>query len=65
MNEQERPEMVTDDMLEYLDSLREPGAANMFGSWRFVRGKFCLSRRDAKAVVQYWMQTFGERVAND
>ena len=65
MTESQRPEVVTDDMLEYLDSLRESGAINMFGAGSYVQEEFCLSRRDAKTVVLYWMQTFDERIAND
>jgi hypothetical protein len=55
-----RPEIVTDDMLEYLDSLRESGATNMFGARPYVQRLFSLSKSDAGTVLSYWMQTFGK-----
>lgn len=56
-----RPAIVTDDMLEYLDELRESAATNMFGAARYVANAFDLSDQDARTVLSYWMRTFGER----
>ena len=61
MAEIEQPECVTEDMLYYLDLLRDSGATNMFGAAPYVRKEFGLSKRDAQAVLSYWMKTFGER----
>ena len=55
-----RPEIVTDELLEYLDDLRESGVTNMFGAGPYVEEEFGMDRRDAGVVVQYWMSTFGE-----
>lgn len=49
------------EILEYLDHLRESGATNMFGAGPYVQEEFGLDRREAKAAVMEWMETFGER----
>ena len=55
-----RPEGITDNHLKYLDSLRASGATNMFGAGSYVEEAFDVSRIEAKAIVLYWMATFGE-----
>lgn len=57
----ERPEICADEMLEFLDELRESGVTNMFGASPYLREAFDLSRADASAVLVYWMHTFSER----
>ena len=56
-----RPDFVTDEMLEYLDDLRESGVTNMFGAAPYVAAAFGLSRSESRAVHTYWMETFAER----
>jgi hypothetical protein len=64
-NNIERPEIVTDDHLEYLDWLREDGATNMYGSRPYLMREFPeLNKNDAMTVLQYWMDSFGERHPN-
>ena len=58
----ERPEKMTDEHLEYLDGLRESGVTNMFGAASYLRDYYPeLSKQDARAILTYWMKTFGER----
>ena len=57
----DKPEIVTDDHLEYLDDLRESGATNMFGAAPYLEDEFALSRKDARTVLVYWMESFTER----
>ncbi len=57
----ERPEVCTDEMLTYLDELRESGIINMWGAASFVQNAFDMAAKDAKAVLFYWMHTFSER----
>ena len=57
----ERPEIVEDGMLMFLDSLRESGTVNMFDTGFDLRVAFGLGRIDARAVLLYWMKTFGKR----
>ena len=55
----ERPDIVTDEMLEYLDDLRESGETNMYGAGSYLRMEYGLEKADAKQVLSYWMRTFG------
>ena len=57
----ERPAIVTDEYLEYLDALRESGATNMYGAVPYLTDEFDLSRLDASATLAYWMKSFSER----
>ena len=54
------PEFVQ-KVFEYLDFLRETGAANMFGAAPFVADEFDLDKRDARKFLTKWMETYGER----
>lgn len=56
----QRPEICTDAMLQFLDSLRESGAINMFGARPYVESTFGLSKKDAGEVLSYWMKSFGQ-----
>jgi hypothetical protein len=58
----DKPEFVTDDMLEYLDDLRESGITNMFGARPYIEDEFPdLTSKEAGEVLIYWMYTFSER----
>lgn len=58
----ERPKHVTEEQLVYLDVLRESGVVNMFGAAPYVQDEFPeLTKDEARKVLTYWMQTFGER----
>jgi hypothetical protein len=49
-------------MLEDLDALRLVGVTNMFGAEPYLQTDFPeLSRKQARAVLVYWMKTFSER----
>lgn len=56
-----RPEVATDDVLEYLDELRESGVTNMFGAGPYIEATFGYDRKEAKDALLYWMHTFSER----
>jgi len=58
----ERPAVVTDEHLEFLDRLRDSGETNMFGAIPYIRCEFAgLSRKAAGDVLAYWMKSFDER----
>jgi hypothetical protein len=58
----EKPEFVTEEMLEFLDDLRESGVTNMFGARPYVEREFPeLTTEQAKKVLIYWMESFSER----
>lgn len=51
-----------EDYLNYLDSLRESGATNMFGARPYLMLAFDnLSEDEAGKVLSHWMETFGDR----
>lgn len=58
----DKPEVVRDEHLEYLDDLRESGETNMFGASRYLQIEYPeLSKRESGDVLLYWMRTFSER----
>ena len=57
----ERPDIVTDKHLEFLDELRESGDTNMFGATPYVRHEFNINRKEASEILGYWMDSFSER----
>lgn len=57
----EKPEIVTDEHLEYLDDLRESGVTNMFGAGAYLEDEFSIGRREARTILAYWMESFTER----
>lgn len=55
----ERPEFVKDTYLRYLDAVRLSGLTNMFGAVPYLVCEFPeLNKRQARAVLSYWMKTF-------
>ena len=60
MSESKRPELVTDEHLEYLDDLRESGVTNMFGAGGYIEKEFCVNKKDAREILKYWMESFGK-----
>ena len=56
-----KPEFMTDEHLGYLDDLRESGVTNMFGAATYLVDDFPLDKRQAREILSYWMETFGER----
>ena len=66
----ERPEIVTDEHLEYLDELRDSGDTNMYGAGTYLDAEFpelldgkpgFHSSSKAQEILAYWMKSFTER----
>lgn len=58
----ERPAIVTEKHLKYLDNLRKSGVTNMFGATPYLMRAFKKLKKDeARDVLLYWMRTFEER----
>ena len=57
----DRPSIVTDEHLEYLDELRDSGDTNMFGARPYLAVEFGLSKNEAREILSYWMKSYGER----
>ena len=57
-----RPAFVTEEHLEYLDSLREAGQVHMFGARPYVSKEFPdLTEEQSGEVLYYWCSTYAER----
>jgi len=56
----ERPDYVSDEHLEYLDSVRESGSINMFGAAPIIAREFLVDKKRAREILSYWMQSFGK-----
>jgi hypothetical protein len=56
----ERPEGITQEHLDFLDEVREGGGINMFAAARPIQGRFGVDYNEAKRILKYWMDTFGE-----
>lgn len=61
----EKPEIVTEEHLDYLDDLRESGIINMFGAGGYIQREFRVGKKEADTILRYWMKTFGERQAKN
>lgn len=61
MSSKERPAIVTEEHLEYLDALRESGETNMYGAGPWLRDSFGVSRDESHEILGYWMASFSDR----
>ncbi len=60
----EKPEILKEEHLEYLDELRDSGATNMFGARSYLMAVYDdLTEKEAGDILSYWMKTFSERHA--
>lgn len=50
-----------EDILVYLDNLRESGVVNMYGAVPYIMDVFDMEKDMAKDALVYWMKTFEER----
>jgi hypothetical protein len=48
------------EVLEYLNDLRDSGDTNMFGASPYVQQRFGLSRNESRKLVTLWMNNFNE-----
>jgi hypothetical protein len=55
-----RPDFVKSEHLEFLDNLRKSGKTNMFGATPYLVKRFCLKEKEARQILSYWMETFGQ-----
>ena len=57
----DKPDIVRDSHLIFLDNLQESGQTNMFGAGPYVQETFGVNRDQAKTILVYWMESFNER----
>lgn len=55
-----RPENITTEHLNYLDSLRESAATNMVAAAPYLANEFGLTKAEARKILSYWMKNFGK-----
>lgn len=56
-----RPDYCTDEMLSFLDGVRETNMINMYAAGPLLRDSFDLDKQQAKEVILYWMDSYEER----
>ena len=47
-----------DEYYDYLDDLRASGVTNMMGAGIYLQEDFDLSKKEARAILQDWMDTY-------
>lgn len=58
----DRPDVLAEEHLEYLDELLASGETNMFGVMPYLIEEYPeLSKSDAQAIIDYWRETFSAR----
>lgn len=48
------------EYFEYLDTLRESGATNMYGAGAYLQDEFGIERKEASEILTSWMKTFSD-----
>jgi hypothetical protein len=48
------------EVLEYLNDLRDSGDTNMFGASPYVESRFGIDRNESRKLVSLWMNNFKE-----
>ncbi len=56
----EKPGIVTDEHLQFLDELRDSGVTNMYGAGGYVQDEFNIPMVEARAILEYWMESCSE-----
>jgi hypothetical protein len=49
---------LTAEYKTYLDELRESGEINMFGATPYLQNEFGLDKKEARAVMLAWFESF-------
>lgn len=58
-----KPAHATEEMLSYLDELRESGKVNMYAAAPHIEQKFTLTMTEARQALAYWMKTYNQKKA--
>ena len=48
------------ELLEFLNILRDSGATNMFGAVPYIKDEFELDSKEAKSLLMLWMANFND-----
>lgn len=65
-HELERPNIVLQEHLEYLDDLSASNVTNMMGAGPYLESEFPgVDKYDAKVIILYWMESYDERHSDE
>ena len=48
------------EVLEFLNMLRDSGATNMFGATPYIKDEFDLDSKESKSLLMLWMANFND-----
>jgi hypothetical protein len=48
------------EVLEFLNMLRDSGATNMFGAVPYIKDEFELDSKESKTFIMLWMANFND-----
>ena len=48
------------EVLEFLNILRDSGATNMFGATPYIKDEFDLDSKESKRLLMLWMENFND-----
>ena len=48
------------EVLEFLNMLRDSGATNMFGAVPYIKDEFELDSKESKRLFMLWMKNFND-----
>jgi hypothetical protein len=48
------------EVLEFLNMLRDSGATNMFGAVPYIKDEFELDSKESKRLLMLWMANFND-----
>jgi hypothetical protein len=53
--------MNKEEIFKYLQDLRDSGAINMWGAGAYLEDEFGMTRREAKAALLDWFESFNKQ----
>ena len=48
------------EVLEYLNMLRDSGITNMFGATPYIEGEYGLNKKESRCLLSLWMKNFND-----
>ena len=49
---------LEEEVMNFLNVLRESGVTNMFGAGPYVEEEFSIDKREARRILRLWMHNF-------
>jgi hypothetical protein len=48
------------EVLEYLNMLRDSGVTNMFGATPYIEAEYGLDKKESRRLLSLWMKNFND-----